>query len=313
MKLFKTILAAFMALVLGVQAQNERILIPGVIIKPNSEFTNVYLLGSDKANVYYVQNPRQVNIQAERLVGVANVYIMEPPEFREAMALFEGRKYQQALTKFGEVKQKYDKFKLMPNNHFTLSGYYELECHRKLMDLDALAKSLKDFIWDPIKRADYLQQIEVYKFWDAARSKNWRRLDLMAKEWKKKRVPISIRAQIAYTHGMALEGMKQEQDALTAYATAMTADFGKSEVIVRQAALNSLRMFAARDEVKTAMQLWGTDDEDKTTDGYLALLEANGLARLYESAGLGAGVKLPAEYAKFLKFTPKEQEAAPKE
>lgn len=309
MKLFKTILAISMALVLGLQAQNERIVIPGVLIQPNSEFANVYLMGADKTNVYYVENIRQVNIQSARRASYASIYIMEPPEFQEAMALFEGRKYQQALTKFGEVKERYKKFEPLPNNHYTLSGFYELECYRKLMDLDGLAKALKDYHWENLKNADMLEQIEIYKFWEAAQTKAWARLDLLAKEWKKKRVPISHRAQIAYCHGLALEGLKKEQEALIAYATAMTADFGKSEVIVRQAALNSLRIFAAKPEVKTAMELWGTDDEEKASDGYLWLLEANGLARLYESAGLGAGVKLPAEYSKFLKFTPEDQKA----
>ena len=45
--------------------------------------------------------------------------------------------------------------------------------------------------------------------------------------------------------------------------------------------------------MKAAKDQWGMSSEDKAGKGYMLLVEANGLARLYEKMGLGAGVGLP--------------------
>lgn len=306
MKILKTITVALAALTMTVSAQQERIPIPSVLIMPDGEFANVFLLGSDKNNLYYVDNMRAVNTLAKRRSDVASIYMMEPVEFKEAMDLYESRKYTEALEKFRAVKVRYKKFEFLAGNHYTRAGFYELECLRKLMKLDELSATLKDYHSDNLMRANQKQQLEIYSFWEAVRTKSWRRLNDLAESWKKRQVPVTQRSQIAYTHGLALEGLKKPNEALNAYATAMTADFSKSEIIVRNAALNSLRIFAAMADVKTAISLWESVDEDKDSEGYGWLLEANALARLYNKTGMGAGVALPQEYAMFLKYTPKD-------
>jgi hypothetical protein len=86
----------------------------------------------------------------------------------------------------------------------------------------------------------------------------------------------------------------------------MTSDFTRSESIVRESALNSLRIFEEDQEVKIAIGLWGTPEEKKSSAGYRKLAEANALARLYDKAGLGSGVELPSKYKKFQEFTSEE-------
>jgi len=83
----------------------------------------------------------------------------------------------------------------------------------------------------------------------------------------------------------------------------MTADYSKSEEIVRESAHAALRVYQSIPELSTAMKLWKSEDEDIYSSGYRLLAEANALARLYKKAGMGAGVALPAKYAEFLKFT----------
>jgi tetratricopeptide (TPR) repeat protein len=263
----------------------------------------VFLMGASKTNIFYVNNMRSVDVKSKRRDSVASVYITEPKEYTEAMSLFEDRKYSEAHTKFGEVMERYKKFQPIKDNHFTLSGFYQLECLRKQLKTDELVKAVADYRTENLIRPDLLKQVEVYKFWEALNSKAWDRLDRLAGEWKNKRVPISQRAQIAYCQATALEALGRKTDALNMYAHAMTADFSKSEEIVRESAHGALRVYQSMPEVKTAMKLWKTEDEDIYSPGHRLLAEANALTRLYSKAGMGAGVALPAKYNEFLKFT----------
>ncbi|MFC4991884.1 hypothetical protein [Rubritalea tangerina] len=305
MKLLTMIMAAVLSLSIFASAQQpERTVIEGILIMPDDEYEKVFLMGATKASIFYVKNIRAVDVDSKRRSEVASVYIMEPKEYTEAMALYEDRKYSEAYTKFGEVKERYKKFQPLPDNHHTLAGFYQLECLRKQFKTAELVKAVADYRTENLIRPDLLQQVEVYKFWEAMNAKSWARLDRLAGEWNQKRVPISQRAQIDFCHGQALEGLGRKTDALNAYARAMTADFTKSEEIVRKASHAALGIYKSMPEVQTAMSLWKTEDEDIYSSGYRLLSEANALARLYNKAGLGAGVALPAEYSDLLKFTP---------
>jgi hypothetical protein len=128
----------------------------------------------------------------------------------------------------------------------------------------------------------------------------------MCKDYIEDELTLGQRAQVTFCQGLAYEGLKRDNDALNAYATAMTVDFTRSEGIVREAALNSLRIFEADEDIKKAISLWGTREEKKSSAGYRKLKEANALARLYDKAGLGSGVQLPAKYKRFQEFTSEE-------
>jgi hypothetical protein len=89
-----------------------------------------------------------------------------------------------------------------------------------------------------------------------------------------------------------------------AYQTAITADAGATEELVRQAALRVLTILQQDEDVKTAMKVWGTPDENRSSKGYERLLEAHGLAKMFEIS-LGAGTALPPSMKVFLKYEPK--------
>ena len=305
MKLLTMLMASIIGLAMNLSAQQpDRITIEAVLITPAGEYEKVFLMGASKASIFYVTNLRAVDVKSKRRGSVASVFITEPKEYREAMSLFEDRKYSEAYTKFGEVMERYKKFQPLKCNHYTLSGFYQLECLRKQLKTNELVKAVADYRTENLIRTDLLKQVEVYKFWEALNSKEWARLDRLAEEWKNKRVPISQRAQIAYCHATALEALDRKTDALNMYGQAMTADYSKSEEIVRESVHSALRVYLSIPELKTAMTLWKTADEDINSAGYRFLVEANALARLYNKAGMGAGVALPAKYAEFLKYTP---------
>ena len=304
MKLVTLLMTTILGLTMIVSAQQpKRIAIEGILIMSDGKYEKVFLLGATDKSIFYVSSIKAVDTNSKRRSAVASVYIMEPKEYSEAMSLFEDRKYSEAYTKFGEVMERYKKFQPIKGNHYTLAGFYQLECLRKQLKTAELVKAVSDYRTENLVRPDLLKQVEVYKFWEALNTKSWARLDRLASEWRNKRVPISQRAQISYCHAAALEALDRKTDALNMYAQAMTADYSKSEEIVRESAHAALRVYQSIPELSTAMKLWKSEDEDIYSSGYRLLAEANALARLYKKAGMGAGVALPAKYAEFLKFT----------
>ncbi len=291
-----------------VNAQNKppKAFISGVLIKDDGKYTRVLFKGTTKSEVFYKNNLQGVAINRARINDFSAIFMFDPWLYRDAKELYQGRKYEEALALFIECKEVYKSFRTLDNNYSDMSAFYELECYRKLKRYADIDAKMQLFISDKLTRLSMQTQLKVYNLWQAVDVKNWARLNILCGEWREKRVAISIRSQIAYCHGLALEGLGQTSKALNAYATAMTADFTKSDVIVREAALNSLRIFANDQGVKTAMSLWGKKEEDKDSAGYSKLKEANALSRIYDKAGLGAGVALPSNYKKFQEFTTEE-------
>jgi len=287
--------------------------VSGVLIADDGAFLRCIVLGAKGGKIFYKTNFNSAQTESKSLTMFSGVYFFDPPAFAEAKKLFRDRKYKEAIPKFEACKEYYKLFRELDNNFHDLAVYYQLECYRKLQDYAAIDKILELFISEKLTRPSHQTQMEVYKLWSAVNTKSWGRLKAMCLEWRTKKVPIGVRAQIAFCEGLAHEGLGETSEALNAYAMAMTADFTKSDAIVRQAALNSLRIYAADEEVKTAMKVWKTEYEEKNKPGYIKLGEANALARIYDRAGLGAGVELPAEYKKFQTFTTDEMAARLKE
>jgi hypothetical protein len=233
---------------------------------------------------------------------IKSIYFFEPPIFKEATELFESRDYKAAREKFTLCKDAFKSVDGLPGNYATLAGFYELECCRKTFDLESLKSLLDAYQVGPLSREFHRNQLEVYPVWDAVRTKSWARLDGLASKLlaEKKWIPEHL-AQIKYCHGLALEGLDRQSDALIAFNGAFTADYTASEVITKKAATSCLRIIKADEEVKLAINLWGTEDEDPNSSGYFLLQEGVALSDLWKKA-LGGGESLPAEYSFFLKY-----------
>ncbi len=214
-------------------------------------------------------------------------------EFTDALVLYQGRKYQEAKTSFAEVKTR--------RKSSVFAGFYELECLRKLGDLDGLARARATFVKDPSLGGNRLRQLEIDEIWEDVRRKNWAHLDQLANERALEHLPGDQRAQVAYCQGLAFENLKHPLEALNAYNIAMTADAGASEEIARQASLNILRIHQADPEVQTAIANWGTAAENRESAGFSRLKEAAAVAALFELT-LGAGTPLPSEFKVFLNY-----------
>ena len=287
-------------------AQQTPFQTPALLIDKEGAFKRVWLVAATKTSIRFRTTEVSVDTEDGKISDYDSVYLYEPREFSLAMDLYQGRKYEEAKTKFAEVKERFKPIMQMENSHAALAAFYEMECMRRLSDLEGLNGALQKFIKDPLTRETQLRQIELYVLWDAVRTKSWDRLEILAKERVNTRLPGDQRAQVAYCHGLALEGLSRPADALFAYSTAMTADAGASEEIVRQAALRVLAIHKANAEVQNAIKVWGTSDENKNSKGYSDLLEAAAVAELFELS-LGAGTPLPADFKTFLKYKAKAE------
>ena len=229
------------------------------------------------------------------------LYPYEPPEYAAAMDFYQARRYGEARVKFSEVRKRFKPLLSLKDNPASLAAFYEMECLRKLGDLEGLAAALKQFSKEPLTRETQLRQLELYVLWDAVRTQSWDRLDRLAGERANTRLPGDQRAQVAWCHGLALEGLNRPEEALFAYQTAMTADAGASEELARQAALRVLAIHQASPDVQAAIRAWGTPDEDRNGRGYATLVEAAAVAEWFEMS-LGAGTSLTTGYKMFLRY-----------
>lgn len=291
-------------------AQKDPTMVSGYLMldvadKQGQKALRCVLLGTNQDGfLFYKENIRSTRITKQRIASYPGIWLFEPRDVRDAKNLFEDRKYKEALEAFKAVQKKYNDFKYLSDSYFETAQYYEMECYRKLKDFKSLSDKLQVYRPDRLTRPGVIAQTKLYRMYDAVHKKDWPRLKTMCYDnVKDSGLTLNQRAQVAFCLGQAHEGLKENNDALNAYATAMTADFNRSESTVRESALRSLGIFAADKEVKIAMSLWKKSDEDKNSDGYRKLGEANALSRLYDVAGLGFGVALPAEYKEFQRFT----------
>jgi hypothetical protein len=284
---------------LAAVAQEQPFQTDAILIEKDGSSKVIQLLSATKNSVRYrISDGPPVETE---LTGGRLVFVMEPPGYTKAMDLYQARKYVEAKAEFSAVKKRYAPVKSLTDSYATLAAYYEMECLRQSGDLEALAAALQEFNYGPLTREYQLRQLELYVLWDAARTQSWERLKSLAAERLNQRLPGDQRAQVAYCHGLALEGLMRTDEALLAYHIALTADAGASAVVTRLAALRALAIYQGDPDVQAAISMRGKTDPVATipASGHSKLAEAGALARLFVMT-LGAGSPLPTEFREFL-------------
>ena len=84
----------------------------------------------------------------------------------------------------------------------------------------------------------------------------------------------------------------------------MSADFTASVELVIRATSNTLALYDSDEGVKQAIRFWKTEDENPNSTGYLRLMEANAVVKLYKQAGFDQNFPLKANFVKFQKYAP---------
>ncbi len=286
------------ACVTGLHAAPGDAAFEALFIRADGSSQRAYIVTATKVSIRYREALDSNEVKDLKVSDLAGVHVIEPPGYAAAIDLFQDRRYREAKLAFATLSKLLEPVSNLPDNPGTLAAFHGLECLRKLGDLEGLSEELKKFNKDPLVRENHLRQIEMYVFWDAVRTKNWNRLDTLAKDRAKQRLPDYQRAQVSYCHALALEALARPGDALDAYNTALVADVGASEEIARKSALAILRLHLADPSVKEALKQPPTAAEP--TQGQIHLAEARAVAKLFELS-LGAGDPLPEEFGMFLK------------
>ncbi len=303
--------AVFLATSAAVCAQQaaQPFQIESLLIEKEGAFQKAWIVAATKTSIRYKEAEIAVGTRDARISDYGAIYLYEPKDYTAALDLYQARKYAEAKDAFAKVRDRCKSISALPDNPSTLAAFYEMECMRRLGDLDGLNAALGKFIKDPLTRETNLRQLELYVIWDAVRTKSWDRVEILAKERAATKLPGDQRAQVAYCHGLALEGLERPEEALGAYAIAMTADAAATEELARESALRTLAIHKADPQVQQAIKVWKTKDENRNSRGYSHLTEAGALAALYELT-LGAGKPLPDEFKSFLKHKPELVDAA---
>jgi tetratricopeptide (TPR) repeat protein len=271
------------------------------LVGADGSVAKVFVVTATKASIRYRLTKDAAEIKDAKVSDFSAIRVTEPKDYHTAIDLFQARRYLEAKALFAALEQALEPVSTLPDNPGTLSAFYEMECLRKLGDLEGLAAALGKFNKDPLVRENQLRQVEIYLFWDAVRNKDWGRVESMAKDRQKSRLPGYQRAQIAWCHALALEQQGKRIEALDAYNTVLTADAGASEEITLKAALAILKIHAADPAVREALKspVSTLPAGQPIPPGQAALAEARAVAGLFELS-LGGGEPLPPEYQIFL-------------
>lgn len=298
-----TILGAAFGSLLG-QNKEPQIL----IFQDDGDGFKGFMIDSNQREFSWRENERSTDVNVQRL-STSTVYFYQPPELTEAMELYKSRNYKDAAAAFAQVAEDYDRFTEVKGNPATQAGFYELECYRKLRDLETLMTKAAEYDPQNLLHEYHQLQYEIYSiFWDAVRTKSWERLEAICADpkWRNEKLPGNIRAQLAYCEGLAKEGTGKPMEALNAYNGAFVADFSASEEITRKSAENCLRILLAHPDVKTAMNLYSSEDYSDDSNGAGLIKEATALLQLWDKV-LGGGEEVPSKYKVFLEYPPKDK------
>lgn len=279
--------------------------LPGQTLAPafkieGGDRDRIWVEVASEKTIRYRENPKSLN-RIDVPLRKVTVKFVTPSEYSVALDLFENRNYEEAQPAFKAAREKYAFTDKVPANFSTLSGYYELECARKLGNYEEMETLFDKFKPGPLALETHKTQLKINPIYNAIRTEDWPRLQILCEEWADKKVPGSIRAQLEYAYGLALEGKDKLEDALIAYNKAMVADYAASELLVRRAALACFGIYNKHPEVQLARKLHGTPDENPNSTGALLLGESAALVEMWNTA-LGRGEALPDDYKAFLKY-----------
>lgn len=255
---------------------------PAFLIAADGKAPKVFLTGATESQLKYKQTEQTTKIDTVDRSRVQSVFFIEPDSFVKAMRAFQTANFEDALLQFQNCKEEFKDVDTVPGNYSTLAAYFEMECFRLSGQFDKLEAAKEKFLSAPLLRQEFLEQVEFYAAWIAAKDESWERMTRLAEEYKDKTEIGSHKAQMAYLAGLGHHNQGELEEALDNYAQAMIADYGASRNVVKMAYEKSLSILKEDEEVQTAMKIYGTADERPGSLGHRRLLQAGALVKLYQ-------------------------------
>jgi hypothetical protein len=302
-------LAAIALLAAGTLGSATAALAPVHLVFPDGARQDAWVEVATEVAIRFKDQANGVNTKDLRIKDLTSLFFYEPSEYTEAMSLFKGRKYAEALPKFEACAAAYKDTLDVVGNYSALSRYYAMECHRKLGNIEAMMKVREGFRKERLSREADRIQFDLYPLLEAVSKRSWEKVEAQAKQWLARNdLSGSQRAQAGYCLGMAHEQAGRIEDAMIAFGIGMTASCGEDETVIRESAIGALRTLNNDPLVKTAIKLYGTEHEADQSTGHLRLLEAGRLATVFPKR-FGAGRALPPEFTPLLQYKKKEAAA----
>jgi len=267
----------------------------------------IWVLAATGATVRYLERADDTEFKDQPMANVISYYFFESSDYIKAVDLYQARKYKEARDEFAKIKKQCQPLVVLKNSPGVMAAFYEMECMRNMNDIEALSKALREFKKDSLTHEMHKRQLELYVLWESLKAKNWDRIESLAAEFKKTKLPGSQLAQVEHCLGRAREATGKIPEALLSYQLAMTADCGASEVVARESALRVMEILNDDADLKAAIKVYENTNGKILASGYTKVLEASGVARLYELS-LGAGTPLPAKFQHLLKYKPQSSE-----
>ncbi len=264
-----------------------------IITRPeSSSLTNVFLVKLDKVNLHYQKRLKSSVVKQLPRRAVKSIFFYEPQIFSDALALYKKGKFEKARQKFEKCKEEHAAYQEFTGNYSTLAGYYEIECMRRLGDLEGMDRLLNLFNPEALDNENYLTQIEIYSFWTALSRGSWKRVLRLADAWKRKLIPPSQRTQIRYCRALAIAELYPSQQALEALYIVIAGSVYTEPELIEKAFVMALEILLRNVRIPTSSQSQPYSEP---------LQEAIALAHVWNDS-LGRSQDLPKRYQKLLKL-----------
>ncbi|MDB4702676.1 hypothetical protein OAH03_06140, partial [Akkermansiaceae bacterium] len=141
-------------------AKEARIL----IVTDEDTFTG-WMMDATKSKFLW-RETQETLVKREQSLLSCSVYFLQAPEFTEALELYKSRNYRDAAPKFAACVEEYDTLIEVKGNPATMASFYEMECYRRLEDLEKLAELEAKFAPDNLLYKFQKKQYEIYGvFW----------------------------------------------------------------------------------------------------------------------------------------------------
>ncbi|RYD25545.1 MAG: hypothetical protein EOP87_24225, partial [Verrucomicrobiaceae bacterium] len=107
-----------------------------LLIRADGSSQRAYLVTATKVSIRYREAPDSNEVKDLKVSDLAGIHIIEPPGYAAATDLFEDHRYREAKLAFAALSKELAPISSLPDNPGTRAAFHELECLRKLGDLE---------------------------------------------------------------------------------------------------------------------------------------------------------------------------------
>ena len=261
----------------------------------------VLLTKASKTQLFYKNRARDT---ADRTIDrnlVSNVYFFRTESYQRAFEAYAKGEFKIAKELFKGCKEEFATFDSIPGDYSSLSAYYEMECARRLGDLEASMTLFKSFRPEKLINESQRSQLEIYSIWENVSAESWDKVLTLARLLEKKKLPGYQQAQISYCQGLAYQGKGEKDQAIAKYNEGIALSEFREPELIENASEKIIDILLQNEKVGELLKKAGKiKEENKFDQAYQDLKQASALALVWDSL-TNQTRDLPSKYKKLLK------------